>query len=324
MKKYLKIGSLLLALILVIGCFAACGKDDGGNVENPDASEVESTDAAVALKDLTLTNDNDATVTLQYPESFTYTEEDQGNSFLHQEIHKKCGALKAADYYIAFAFGEINTSAYDDVHDYFSQFDLDPLYEELKINGTDAYVRQKFDKAITMVMPVSQTKFFMVQIEQNDGSGSEEEYAALYATEEVKAVLQSIKLTTQKIENVAMKTPKGYVKITPCDGWVDGGETTNDAILLKNPEIGTVVTIKIEDLQLSSDMEQNKSIVSSGYDVKEFAELKIGENTYQHLAVSDTLNYLLIATSTGKIAEIEVRNCTLEQANSVLETIVIC
>lgn len=323
MKKHFKIVALLLSIAMVL-TLAACGsKTDGENMENPDAS-VESTDAATALKDLSLTNDNDATVTLQYPDSFTYTEEDQGNSFLHQTIHKKCGALKATDYFIAFAFGEINTSAYDDVHDYFSQFDWDPLYEELQINGTDAYVRQKFDKAITMVMPVNQTKFFMVQIEQNDGSGSEEEYAALYATEEVKAVLQSIKLTTQKIENVAMKTPKGYVKITPCDGWVDGGETTNDAILLKNPEIGTVVTINIEDLQLSSDMEQCKSIVSSGYDVKEFVELKIGENTYQHLAVSDTLNYLLIATSTGKIAEIEVRNCTLEQANSVLETIVIC
>lgn len=323
MKKHFKIVALLLSIAMVL-TLAACGsKTDGENMENPDAS-VESTDAAVALKDLSLTNDNDATVTLQYPDSFTYTEEDQGNSFLYQTIHKKCGALKAADYYIAFAFGEINTSAYDDVHDYFSQFDLDPLYEELKINGTDAYVRQKFDTAITMVMPVNQTKFFMVQIEQNDGSGSEEEYAALYATEEVKAVLQSIKLTTQKIENAAMKTPKGYVKITPCDGWVDGGETTNDAILLKNPEIGTAVTINIEDLQLSSDMEQCKSIVSSGYDVKEFVELKIGENTYQHLAVSDTLNYLLIATSTGNIAEIEVRNCTLEQANSVLETIVIC
>ena len=70
-------------------------------------------------------------------------------------------------------------------------------------------------------------------------------------------------------------------------------------------------------------MEQSKSITSSGYDVKEFKELKIGANTYQHLAVNDTLNYLLIATSTGKIADIEVRNCTLEDAQSVLETIVI-
>ncbi len=322
MKKYFKIVALLLSVAMVL-TLAACGsKTDGDNMENPDAS-VESTDVAVALKDLSLTNDNDATVTLQYPDGFTYTEEDQGNSFLHQTIHKKCGALKATDYFIAFAFGEINATTYDDVYDYFKQFDYDPLYEEKEINGTPAYVRQKADKAITMVMPVSQTKFFMIQIEQNDHSGSEEEYASLYATEDVKTVLESIKLTASKVENKAMKTPKGYVTITPCDGWVDGGETTNDAILLENPEIGNAVTVKIDDLQLSSDMEQNKSIVSSGYEVKEFTELTIGANKYQHLSVSDTLNYLLIATSTGKIAEIEVRNCTLEEANSVLETIVI-
>lgn len=320
MKKYLKFGAIVLVLVMVIGCFAACGsKTDGDNMENPDGTEAP----AVELNELTLTNDTDATVTLQYPDAFTYTEEDQDNSFLHQEIHKKCGALKAADYYMAFAFGEINTSVYEDVYDYFNQFEWDALYEETKINGADAYVRQKGQTAITMVMPTSQTKFFMVEIKNNDGVGNEEGYAALYASEDVKAVLQSIKLSTETVENEAVKTPQGYVTITPCDGWVKGEGAPNDAIVLENATLGTVVTITISDTQLISDMEQSKSITSSGYDVKEFKELKIGANTYQHLAVNDTLNYLLIATSTGKIADIEVRNCTLEDAQSVLETIVI-
>ena len=319
MKKYLKIGAIILALVMLVS-LAACG-GDGNKAEKDTTTTTEA--PAIVYNKLSLTNDADATVELQYPDAFTYTEENQGNKFLLQTIHKKCGALKGADYYIAFAFGEINTSVYDDVLDYFNQFEGNAIYEEKKINGTDAYVRQNGNACITMVIPTSQTKFFMVEVSNNDDYGTEADYANIYAKEELKIVLDSIVVAAAEVKNEPVKTPKGYVTITPCDGWVKGEGAPNDAIVLENATLGTVVTITISDTQLISDMEQSKSITSSGYDVKEFKELKIGANTYQHLAVNDTLNYLLIATSTGKIADIEVRNCTLEDANSVLKTIVI-
>ena len=122
---------------------------------------------------------------------------------------------------------------------------------------------------------------------------------------------------------VELSTPKGYLTITARDGWVEGEALGNDRLVLENPDLGVVVTITIEDFQLVSDIEQEKSIISSGYEAKEFTEYTIGNNTFERLQVSDTLNYLVTTCSTGKVIQLEVRNCALEDAESVLETIVI-
>ena len=122
---------------------------------------------------------------------------------------------------------------------------------------------------------------------------------------------------------VELSTPKGYLTITARDGWVEGEALGNDRLVLENPDLGVVVTITIDDFQLVSDIEQEKSIISSGYEAKEFTEYTIGDNTFERLQVSDTLNYLVTTCSTGKVIQLEIRNCALEDAESVLETIVI-
>lgn len=122
---------------------------------------------------------------------------------------------------------------------------------------------------------------------------------------------------------VELSTPKGYLTITARDGWVEGEALANDRLVLENPDLGVVVTITIDDFQLVSDIEQEKSIIASGYEAKEFTEYTIGDNTFERLQVSDTLNYLVTTCSTGKVIQLEIRNCALEDAESVLETIVI-
>ncbi|MBE5774257.1 MAG: peptidoglycan-binding protein [Clostridiales bacterium] len=128
-------------------------------------------------------------------------------------------------------------------------------------------------------------------------------------------------------EGANASTPKGYVGVSLVDGWYVGEPKANDAITLHNDGVGpnTSTWITITDTQTGAGIEQAKQIVMFAYVGGEFTEIEIGDNSFHYIANSDGTVFTLIAeTSTGKAMKVDGRNCTLEQAMSLLETIVIC
>lgn len=120
-----------------------------------------------------------------------------------------------------------------------------------------------------------------------------------------------------------VSTEKGYVSVGLVDGWYLGESTSNDAIILYNDAVGsnTSTWVTITDSQMNG-IEQAKQIAKFAYVGGEFSEIEIGVNSFYYIANDDGTVFSLIAeTSTGKSIKIDGRNCTVDQAMLMLETI---
>lgn len=121
-----------------------------------------------------------------------------------------------------------------------------------------------------------------------------------------------------------ISTEKGFVSIELVDGWYVGEKTFNDSITLHNDAIGSSSStwITVTDSQMGNGIEQAKQIATFAYVDAQFTETQIGENLFYYITNSDGTVFTLVAeTSTGKAMKVDGRNCTLEQAMSLLETI---
>lgn len=127
-----------------------------------------------------------------------------------------------------------------------------------------------------------------------------------------------------EINKDQITTENGFVGIELVDGWYVGEAMSNDSITLYNDAIGSASStwITVTDSQLGSGVEQAKQIAMFAYVGGQFTETQIGENLYYYIANSSGTVFTLVAeTSTGKAMKVDGRNCTLEQAMSLIEMI---
>ena len=120
-------------------------------------------------------------------------------------------------------------------------------------------------------------------------------------------------------------TEQGYVSVSLVDGWYLAESFSADTIKLCNDAVGVndSTWVTITDSQ-KNDVDRTKQIAKFAYVGGEFAELEIGENSFYYIENADGTVFSLIAeTSTGMAIKIDGRNCTLDQAMTMLETIVI-
>lgn len=315
MKKWLSI-ILTLGMSLSL-CACGGGGDEGGELPAP---EDGGTTTAPSWQTLTLDDADSTTFTMEYPEEFTFNPDNMSHSFLHQD-NTKCGALEGPDYSIGIAFCSINTDAYDDVPDYASQFDLNPLFVEQEIAGTTSYIRQTADIYMSVIIPTSATEMVILDVQMNEG-GETADYQALLDGDVIPAMLASIEISAEAVETDPVTSELGYVTVTPADGWYVTEPRTTRSVTLTNDDFGTC-WIDIVDDQLQN-MTDRKDIAQLTLKDAVYEEITIGAVTYQMLQNEDgTLTELLAETSTGKAFQIEVRNVTLDDAMTVLESIVV-
>lgn len=118
-------------------------------------------------------------------------------------------------------------------------------------------------------------------------------------------------------------TEQGYVSISLVDGWYLAESVSTDAIKLCNDTVGLndSTWVTITDSQ-KSNLDLTKQIAKFAFVGGEFTELEIGGNSFYYIANDDGTVFSLIAeTSTGMAIKIDSRNCTLDQAMTMLETI---
>lgn len=80
----------------------------------------------------------------------------------------------------------------------------------------------------------------------------------------------------------------------------------------------------ITDAQNIDGLEPAKQIARFTYPDGEFAEVTIGRNTFWYIVNEQGTGFAMLAeTSTGKTMKIDGRNCTLEQAMPLIQTLTI-
>lgn len=125
---------------------------------------------------------------------------------------------------------------------------------------------------------------------------------------------------------IPISTPAGNVEVELVDGWYLREDEYKTFIALHNDAVGDRVKtwIMISEYTADDSMETEKERILKNYPDTQFEEMTIGEVTYQGMKSEDgTVFNLLTETSEGILIKISSRNCSMEQAETLLETITV-
>ena len=287
--------------------------------EAPTEAPAGPTKPASFTESVTITDDNIATVTIHFPASFTYEEEYYGGRFLSNTPYKFGGVLKGKDYTVDFGFVQAG-DYYKTSEKYVKSFKGTDIYEEIQVCGLDAYVRQDKTSRLNIVICLDETRMLNVEITV-PGEGSEDIYRPIWEGDTVRAIVENLEIKVAAVTGDTVSTDYGYVTMTEVDGWKKGDPRANFNLTLYNSSLGTTVWVDVQDLQLGT-LEQTLDIIKSGYPDATWTEITVGSYRLQYLDCGSVC-YLAGETSIGKPFHMEIRGCTLEQAMSLLETMVI-
>ena len=113
-------------------------------------------------------------------------------------------------------------------------------------------------------------------------------------------------------------SPKGNVTIAASADWEYTGEYAADMLEFKGVAVSGA-SVYISDTE-NMEYEVQKKTVGYAYPDKEFEEVTIGSVTYECMS-SDTVIYLVAPTSDGNAIYIQVRDCSLDDAKTLLENV---
>lgn len=125
---------------------------------------------------------------------------------------------------------------------------------------------------------------------------------------------------------VPVTTPAGNVEVKLVDGWYLREDEYKNFIALHNDAVGDQkkTWIMISEYAADNSMEMEKERILNNYPNAQFEEMKIGEVIYQGMKNEDSSVFnLLTETSEGVLVKVSSRNCTLEQAEKLLESITV-
>ncbi len=331
-----KLSFTAIALLLVLA-LTACGGGDGksNDTKTAESAAVEETSAIdtepesqaetqPAVKTLELSNDVDMTVTLEYPDTFTYKEDYFDSEFMMAtRAIKRCGLLTGDDFSVCMAYTQSSyTGTFDE---WMGQFQKG-IYEEPDKDGHKTIIFQNFaKKGLFFAVPYNteeKTMFLMSFVLPGEGHTSED-YQALYASEAVQSILASIKVDSTAVE--AETIANEYYEITEAGGWTVS-ERPNGGNLIakfKKPQLDPAAFVQI--LFTLSDAEKSRGYIMEGFPDGVEGEITIGDNTYWMLTNGeDGFIFLHKQCSSGTNGvEITIGNCTVEDAMALLETVVV-
>ena len=267
----------------------------------------------------TISDNDSATVTVHYPDSFTYEPDYRKGSFLSHTPYVFGGALIGNDYNVDFAFVRAN-NYYETVEAYVKSFKGTDIYEEIEVAGFKAYVRQDMTSYLNIVIWLTETQMLNVEVAV-PGDRNEEIYRPIWEGEIVPAIINNLEIKVEAVIGETVSTDYGYVTLTELDGWKKGEPRANFNLTLYNSGLGNSVWVDVLDLQLG-ELQQTLDILKSGYPNAVWTKTTVGSYTLHYLDCGN-VSYLAGETSTGKPFYIEIRNCTLNEAASLLETMVI-
>lgn len=313
MKKAIAI-LLGAAMMLSAAALAGCGGNDTSSSAGSGAEEA-TTEAAASVETLTIDNHAGTVMSLDYPAEFTYNADYIADNPLGQNLETRCGALEG-DYTIAFCFSSIYTNAYENIEAYFKQFKSNPIYDELDLDGHKTYVRQSGESHLALLIAYSDTEMIILDVSK-DGAATED-YKTFYEGDAFQAMLKSVRFEGGAAA-ASITTEEGYLTVTPTSGWYQTDAKTAKSVTLANDKISSVTYVNIEDLQLSP-VDKLKEYILTGYSDYAFETQTIGSNSFEVLDAGSVV-YLVAETSTGKGVQIELRNCTVDDARELLETI---
>ena len=262
--------------------------------------------------ELTFTTINGTQWTISCPPEFVYDEAESYQGGMGQKNEKKHGVL-SGDFKIGICDGELYTNVYEDVAALNAQFKKADIYEERTVGGVNAYISQSKDASMKVVLGYEEPYYICLNFFSENG-----DYQALYESETFQKILDSISFGGAG-EAAALTSEQGYLTVTPVGAWYQGESKYNQAITLYNDSIGPVTWAVFDDCQLST-VEKLKENTLFGYPNYSFEEKTIGNYTFEVLDAG-SVSFLIAPTSSGKGLKIELRNCTLEQAKELLETV---
>ena len=297
MKK--KIITILLAAVLSLSLSAAAL-----------AAQAEETQEQTG--ELSFTTIDGTQWSISCPPEFSYDENESYQGGMGQKNEKKHGVI-SGDFKIGICDGELYTNVYEDVAALNAQFKKADIYEERTVGGVNAYISQNKDASMKVVLAYQEPYYICLNFFSETG-----EYQKLYESEAFQKILDSIAFGGVE-EKAALTSDQGYLTVTPVGAWFQGESKYNQAITLYNDSIGPVTFAVFDDSQLST-VEKLKEYTLTGYSSYSFEEKTIGNNTFEVLDAG-SVSYLVAPTSSGKGLRIELRNCTLEQAEELLETV---
>ena len=298
MKK--KIMTILLAVTIVLSLSVAALAAQ---------SQEESQEQT---EELTFTTINGTQWSLSCPPAFTYDEKESYQGGMGQKNEKKQGVL-SGDFKIEICDGELYTNVYENVEALNAQFKKGDIYEERTVGGVNAYISQNKDASMKVVLAYQEPYYICLNLFSETG-----DYQELYESEVFNQILESLSFGGEE-DKASLASDKGYLTVTPVGAWYQGESKYNQAITLYNDSIGPVTWVILDDSQLST-VEQLKENTLFGYPSYSFETKTIGGNSFEVLDAGSVL-FLIAPTSSGKGLKIELRNCTLEQAEGLLETV---
>ena len=290
-----------IALLLVLA-LTACGGGNGksndtktaesAKVEEPSTIEAETepqTETQPAVKTLELSNDVDMTVTLEYPDVFTY-DEDYYESMMSTRMVKKCGKLTSDDFSVCMAY--VQSSYTGTFGEWMNQFKKG-IYEEPDKDGHKTIIFQNY---------IKEGLFFAVPCN----------------TEEKTMFLMSFMLPGEG------HTSEDY-QITEAGGWTVS-ERPNGGNLItrfKKPQLDAAAFVEISFTL--SDAERSRGYIMEGFPDGVEGEITIGDNTYWMLTNGEG-GFIFLhkqCSSGANGVKIMIGNCTVEDAMQLLETVVV-
>lgn len=294
-----KIISVLLIAVLVLTAAATTG-----------AVLAEETQEQTG--DLSFTTINGTQWSISCPPEFVYDETETYQGGLGQKNENKRGVI-SGEFKIGICDGELYTNVYENVAAINEQFKKADIYEERAVGGVNAYISQDKDASMKVVLGYEEPYYVCLNVFSETG-----DYQALYEGETFHKIIDSIQFGGAE-EKGSLTSGPGYLTVTPVGAWNQGESKYNQAITLYNESIGPVTWAVFDDSQLSTT-EQLKEYTLAGYSGYSFETKTIGNNTFEVLDAG-SVSFLVAPTSSGKGLRIELRNCTLDEAEELLETV---
>lgn len=307
-----RIGIFLLALCMVLS-FTGCGEKE---VKEDTKTEDKKAKAADYDK-LTVDNDNNLSVTIEYPKGM---EVEEGNlDFLGQIVTSRGSLLTGEDFEVDIAFAKIYTNVNSTVKEYVEQFKSNPIYEEKEISGKPAWIRQDMQSSLAVIIEYSDTEFVGVEFSL-PGEAETEEYKKFYKSDVFKYMIDSIQLKEGAIEGDPLESE--HMSIVPSQGWYE--YESSYSFCLKNDAIGGWVVMEFKELNKTAS-EYIQFQKGQYKDSKSSDPITIGNNEFQVLILDEEneRTELVADTSDGSAVSVEILGCTVEEATPGLESLVI-